>query len=320
VTATVVVIGAGLSGLVAAGELMNNGHHVIVLDKGRSPGGRLATRRIGDATFDHGAQFFTVRSPQFQNRVDQWVDAGLVDVWCRGFAGRDDGHARYATRGGMNALAKHLASGVDVRVNTLAFAVNAIDGRWSVQDDTDTRVTADAVVITTPVPQAMSLLIEHRTLVPRELWEVTYHPTLGLLVAIDGDSAVPAPGGVQDGDELFSMISDNRAKGISTAGALTFHANSQWSHDHYDRPNEELHDELLAAAQRWIGDATVVETQLKKWRFATPKTLWPEPCCPIVGGPGPLVLAGDAYGSAKVEGAYLSGWAAAQSVMSSLSS
>jgi renalase len=316
----VVIVGAGLAGLVAANELMAVGHQVTVLDKGRSVGGRLATRRMGDAIFDHGAQFFTVRSPQFRTAVDGWIDAGLVDVWCRGFAGREDGHPRYATRGGMNALAKHLAVGVDIRVNTLAFAVQAHEGRWSVQDDTDARYDADAVIVTTPVPQAMSLLIEHRTLVPQELWSVNYHPTLCLLIAIDGMSAVPSPGAVQDGDEVFSMISDNHAKGVSPVGALTFHANSTWSEANYERANDDVLAELLSHAQRWIGDATVVDSQLKKWRYATAKTLWPEPFCAVAGGPGPLVLAGDAYGSAKVEGAYLSGVAAAHCVMSSLNS
>jgi len=52
----VVVIGAGLAGLMSAQQLQESGHDVVVLDKGKSPGGRLATRRIGDATLDHGAQ------------------------------------------------------------------------------------------------------------------------------------------------------------------------------------------------------------------------------------------------------------------------
>ena len=68
-----VVVGAGLSGLVAAQTLQQDGHEVLVLDKGRSVGGRLATRRIGNATFDHGAQFFTVRNNAFAEHV--WLDA-----------------------------------------------------------------------------------------------------------------------------------------------------------------------------------------------------------------------------------------------------
>ena len=72
----VVIVGAGMSGLVAAQELVAAGVEVAVVDKGRSVGGRLATRRIGDARLDHGAQFFTVRTPAFQRRVDQWLDRG----------------------------------------------------------------------------------------------------------------------------------------------------------------------------------------------------------------------------------------------------
>ncbi|NDH45714.1 MAG: FAD-dependent oxidoreductase, partial [Actinobacteria bacterium] len=58
----VVVIGAGLAGLCAARDLVDAGHLVTVLEKSRASGGRCATRRIGNAVFDHGAQFFTVRS------------------------------------------------------------------------------------------------------------------------------------------------------------------------------------------------------------------------------------------------------------------
>ncbi|KAI8814198.1 hypothetical protein BJ742DRAFT_786782, partial [Cladochytrium replicatum] len=56
---TVVVVGGGLSGLTAARQLLKDGHHAIVLDKGRSVGGRCATRRIGlpgAIAVDSGAQ------------------------------------------------------------------------------------------------------------------------------------------------------------------------------------------------------------------------------------------------------------------------
>ena len=64
-TPSCVVVGAGISGLLAAQELTAAGWRVVVLDKGRGVGGRMATRRVGDGTFDHGAQFFTVRGERF---------------------------------------------------------------------------------------------------------------------------------------------------------------------------------------------------------------------------------------------------------------
>jgi len=59
-TAQVLVVGAGLAGLTAGRVLAAAGIDTVIVDKGLSVGGRLATRRIGDATLDHGAQFFTV--------------------------------------------------------------------------------------------------------------------------------------------------------------------------------------------------------------------------------------------------------------------
>ena len=49
---------------------------IFIVDKGRSVGGRLATRRIGPGRADHGAQFFTVRSDKFQGYVDRWQKVG----------------------------------------------------------------------------------------------------------------------------------------------------------------------------------------------------------------------------------------------------
>ncbi len=104
------IIGAGLAGLVAANQLAAEGVAVRIVDKGRSVGGRLATRRIGTAVLDHGAQFFTARSDAFVETVDGWLAAGVVEEWCRGFDDVSDGYPRYRSTGGMNQLAQHLRS------------------------------------------------------------------------------------------------------------------------------------------------------------------------------------------------------------------
>ena len=70
---SILIIGAGLSGLSAARRLGNVPRSVLIVDKGRSVGGRLATRRIDGGRADHGAQFFTVRDPAFQAIVDDWL-------------------------------------------------------------------------------------------------------------------------------------------------------------------------------------------------------------------------------------------------------
>ena len=79
---TVAVIGAGISGLTCARTLADHGVPVIVFEKSRGVGGRMATRRCEHgAAFDHGAQYFTVRDERFRVCVDSWLHDGLVQPW-----------------------------------------------------------------------------------------------------------------------------------------------------------------------------------------------------------------------------------------------
>ena len=106
---------------------------------------------------------------------------------------------------------------------------------------------------------------------------------------------------------MFSWIGDNQAKGISSIPAITFHANPTWSSAHWDDSLEDGLAQLTQAAQKYFGDAQIVASEYKKWRFATPRKVWPE----SFFASGTLVFAGDAFAGPKVEGAVLSGISAA---------
>jgi predicted NAD/FAD-dependent oxidoreductase len=313
----VVIVGAGLSGLVAARRLVEAGADVVVVDKGRSPGGRLATRRIGGATLDHGAQFFTVRTPAFQRQVDDWTARGLVTIWSHGFDAAD-GHPRHVAVAGMNSLAKDLAGGLDVRCSTMIFAIRpttagADTKRWHVVIDDGETLDADAVVVTTPLPQAFALLVDSGIDLDEALIRTDYDRTIALLATLDGPPAINAPGGIQAPTDDIGFIADNHAKGVSATPAITLHASASWSEAHWDDHLDDLGAALLELARPWLGSANVVETQIKKWRFATPRTPWPDPCW--TAADGTIVLAGDAFDGPRVEAAHNSGLAAAHALV-----
>ena len=337
----VAVVGAGLAGLMAARELRRHGHVVTVFDKGRSPGGRLATRRIGDARLDHGAQFFTVRSERFAAQVREWEADGVVFEWCDGFGPDADGHPRYAAHGGMNAIAKHLARDLDVRCESLVFSLHrgttsvgpqstvarsmgpesdgaapSTEPPWAVRLDDNTVHAADALIVTCPLPQTFSLLVSAEVPMPEALWRTDYDRTLALLVVLDRPSLVPSPGGLQT-DPSFTFIADHHAKGISPVPAVTFSANPAWSDDHWDDDPASAHDALLELARPYLGDAEIVESQLKRWRFATPRSIWPDAHWSPEGVPS-LAIAGDAFAGPRVEGAALSGMSAAEAIAAAL--
>jgi renalase len=301
----VVVVGAGLSGLVAARTLTDAGVDVVVLDKARGVGGRLATRRIGDARFDHGAQFFTVRGDEFRRLVEAAIADGVVEEWCRGF-GEPDGYPRYRGSGGMTGFAKWLARGLDVRTG-----VRVTDM---------TRYPADAYVVTAPVPQALALLAWSGMLPEPDLADrlgaFTYNATLALLAVLDRDPELPQPGAVQQPDHpLFTFIADNRAKGVSAKPAVTFHVGDAASRSRWHQTDGALLEALIADAAPWLGGAHVVEAQLMRWRYAGPAVPWPASHVVVREEPHRVVLAGDAFDGPKVEGAFRSGLAAARSLL-----
>ncbi len=333
----VLIIGAGLSGLVAASVLAEHGIRSLVLDKGRAPGGRLATRRLLSspgqlARADHGAQFFTVRSPDFAELVHQWRRAGIVREWCQGFSAAGDGHPRYCAEGGMNTIAKYLSSTLDVESEVTISSVQ--DGWLATGDDgrsdlpsTDPKGrswSAPVVLLSAPVPQSLALLDAGNVVLPAAdrtaLETISYARCLALMLVLDGSSTVPEPGGAQLSaaqDPMFSFVADNHRKGVSDAVTLTLHVHDAPSVSMWDEDRDETKAKLIAAARRWTGSASVVDAQLHGWKYARPLVSYPDACLASTGASGlPLVFIGDAFGGAKVEGAALSGLAGAEHVLS----
>jgi hypothetical protein len=101
-------------------------------------------------------------------------------------------------------------------------------------------------------------------------------------------------------------------KGISAEPAVTIHATHAFSLQHWDRDRQESGRALLDAATPWLG-AAITTFQVHGWRYSKPMRVDAAPCVLVCQSP-PLVLAGDAFAGPRVEGAALSGWAAAQAV------
>ena len=321
-----VVVGAGISGLLAAQELQAAGWQVTVLDKGRGVGGRMATRRFGGASFDHGAQFFTVRDDRFEKLVEGWLAAGAAAEWSRGFANAEgprdpDGHPRYRGSEGMTSIPKLLAEGLDVRTGERAVSVEQSDRGWMVVCESGETVSGDALLLTAPVPQSLALANSGNYGLEdgmrRQLEEVSYDPCLAVMALLEGPSPVPEPGGVQLKDEPLDWIGDNARKGISERPGLTIHAGPGWSRGHYEDAEEDITRSLLSLAGEQLGAdlaSATVETSLARWRYSWVTSSHPEPCLVASEEPA-LVFCGDGFGQPKVEGAALSGLAAADRLL-----
>ncbi len=318
------IIGAGIAGLMAAHTLQGQGWSVVVLDKGRGVGGRMATRRIDDGVFDHGAQFFTVRDPRIQKWVDSWLAEGIAVEWTRGFTNasgetQNDGHPRYRGAEGMTSIAKHLAKGLDIWLDQKVTKISAQNSLWEIQTEKVT-FTSDMLIMTPPVPQSLALLDIGQVMLPAEaraaLDEIEYHRCIAVMVLLHEPSGIPSPGGIQINDEPISWIGDNFQKGISGAYGATIHAAPIFSQTHWETDTIEVAHLLVEASEKWIS-ADVKKFEVHRWRYSHPIQLHNESCL-FVDSPAPLVFAGDAFAGPRVEGAALSGLSAAEKLLKSV--
>ena len=316
-----IVIGAGLSGLVAARTLQDAGVRVTVLEKEEKVGGRMRTDLVEDGVFDHGAQFFTVRSDRFEEMVEGWISAGVAEEWTRGFADasgeyREDGHPRYKGTRGMTGIAEHLAVDLAVLTDMEVSRLRRSERSWEVVAGGSVQA-ADTLVITPP--SALALVDDSEVPLPGEVRQVLenidYTPCIAVMALLDGPGEVPDPGGVQVGSDPLFWVADNKKKGISGVPAVTVHAGPEFSREHAHSDDATIARLLLDEAKDYVRTG-VRETAVYRWEYSQPTNPHDEPFV-YVEGPPPLIFCGDAYAGPKVEGAVTSGLAAARKLLES---
>ena len=133
------------------------------------------------------------------------------------------------------------------------------------------------------------------------------------MAVLDGSSRLLPPGGLVPDRGPIAWIADNQLKGISAEPAVTIHATHAFSLEHWDRDRQESGRGLLSAAAEWLG-AGIKTFQVHGWRYSKPIQIDEQPCVILSQSP-PLVLAGDAFAGPRVEGAAISGWAAAEAIL-----
>lgn len=311
--APIVIVGAGLSGIMAARTLKENGYqNIILIEKSRSAGGRMATRRIEKGKADHGAQFFTVRTEKFQTFVDEWLAKGSIKHWFG-----DDYH-RYLSVDGMNAFAKKLAADILVRLQTRITEINKNATGYTLKTDENEVIHAKAVIVTTPAPQAKVLLesgdLQVDVSVLQKLEAIVFQPCFVGLFHLQQPTSLPKNGHLDsEFPEGVLRIVDHQKKGISEMPTVSVYMTGEWSKAHYDIGDEAVLEKIKQVTHAYIDFDSVISSQLKKWRYAEAVQFLREPFL-NTNLEHPLLVAGDAFlhphdiaNRTRLESAFISG-------------
>ena len=311
----VLIVGAGIAGLTAADTLRRAGVVSVLVDKSRAVGGRMATRTIGEARFDHGAQHFSIRSEALAAVTQEWREAGRMHEWYR----TTNLEPRYVGTGGMRRIPEFLAESLDVRTG-IAIERLDLDGAEPAGVGTGgERIQASAFIVTPPVPQTLALLKASRVDTPdatrKALSAIEYRACLAVMMQLDGPSDL-AEGHRSEVAESIAWMADNAHKGTSATPAITVHSTSRFATNYLEANPEDWTDRLIVASQPHLSGRITAATG-HRWRYAEPTTII-EQGCAVLDTRVPVVLAGEVFAGAKIEGAMLSGLAAASSILERL--
>ncbi len=305
------IIGGGMAGLSCAVQLAQHGFASRIFDKGRGPGGRMATRRVAvgerEVQFDHGAQYFTARDPAFVAVCSAWQADGVVAPWPAAGTGAMVGTP------GMNAPLKQMAHGVDVLWAQQIDHITLENGLWRVQG-ADMTEYFERLVVAVPAEQAAQLLASAAPALADEASRAVSDPCWAVMAVF----AAPLP---VSGDTIrgagakVSWAARNGAKpGRAAAESWVIHASPDYSRAILEQTAEEAGAQILAQffVQAGIAPARPVHLAAHRWRYAMaapasgPSARWDAGL--------QIGVAGDWLVSPRVEGAFLSGRALAEMI------
>lgn len=323
----IAVIGAGISGSFAARTLVDHGAEIVVFEKSRGAGGRMATRRTDVATFDHGAQYFTVRDRRFQRLVASWIEQGLVAEWQGDFVTIEAGVVqaerkptpRYVAVPGMSALARYLLEEVQVTGETRIENVEREGERFLLLDAAGVRHGPfDRVISTAPGPQTARLFALDPQLAAAA-GMARMNPCFAAMVVLPQRLPVGWSGAFPR-NSFLSWLARNGTKPHRDAAreALVLHASGDWTTTHLDEDPQAVAGWMLQEFWRVTGlpPEDPVHLAAHRWMYAIPDPALPQPF--LSDRAATLVAAGDWTGGPRVEGAFLAGMSAAGAILRSL--
>ena len=154
-----IIIGAGAAGLTCAKQLLRNGFTVSIFDKSRGVGGRIATRRIKNGTFNHGAS----RIPNFRNHNNLPKDLiNLLETAARQriLIPQDNYFTSFAS---MKTFTTYLSEGIDIKKDSEITSVRRLNSGIELhfKDSPKIQLNQEFLIFAIPQPQVLNLLNNH---------------------------------------------------------------------------------------------------------------------------------------------------------------
>jgi hypothetical protein len=330
------IVGTGMAAAACARELAAAGLSVVLFEKSRGVGGRMATRRAEwaeadgasrRARFDHGAPGFGVHGEDFRRFVDGARRDGLLVPWTPRLAPRSH-HPLEPTQlwlptPDMPALCRALLAGLPVHTGCTVDTLRRTPAGWSLgSGGASVGDGLAALLVTAPPPQAAALLQAAKPEWAERARALEMLPGWTLMGTSDDDAPATEPAwdlAWAPHPVLATVLRDDRKPGREPRPGVAHwvvHADATWSRTHLEAEPAQVQALLQAALGEWLGRPLRWQhAAVHRWRYATAPRAAASPAPCWWDADAGLGVAGDALGGSGVEGAWRSGTELARRVL-----
>jgi len=304
-----IILGSGVAGLAAAQCAQNYGKTVLLVDKGRRLGGRVATRRKDGFVFNHGTQFVTATGAAFASLLGHARRFGCLTDWQ--VSPNKTVQIGLPT---MRDLPQFIAKGLDIHQQTEITSIARHGEAISFFDKDGLVACGHQAIITAPSPQSARLLAAPYPELAATASLASYEPCWTIMLGLENDDGItPMPlrdetAGIQFAALETSRQNHQRVAAEQIRPALTIQASGAWSQQHLETDPQDVIDSLTAIWQDITGHrlGTIVDATAHRWRYAKVSMAAPETAARL-SNDQKLALAGDWLGGPRVEQAFDSG-------------
>jgi hypothetical protein len=319
---SIAVIGGGIAGLACAWELARADAKVTLFERSRGLGGRLATRRQGQFTFDHGTQFITARGRPFTKFIEVAARAGVVAQWRPRLL--EDQRSWDAPieewlvgTPGMSSLLRPLTRGIELQTGVSVHELVQGQRGWELQTDSgrENRIF-NGLAVAVPAPQALTLLGPHGRAF-RRLVDVEMAPCWALMAAFDQPLPLTtAAFRWTTGPFTWAACNSSKPGRPQSPQTWVAHASAEWSRQNLNADARDAAPMLFDALGAALGVSLPAPARLEahRWRHARVEKPLGVPC--LIDEEVRAGACGDWCSAPRVEAAFDSGRALAHSMLS----
>ena len=276
----IAILGAGIAG-VATARLLSGVAATVLFDKARGVGGRMSVRRKEPFSYDHGAQYFTARTVEFQQFIRPAIDSGWIKRWDARYVSLDkdsvvakknwhDDEPRYVGVPGMNSLVKHLSEGLTIHTNTKISSLKRQKEFWDLLDDQgNVHQGFDWVITTVPSPQAAELLtpsFRHY----EDIRNIRMRPCFALMLGFSAKFPLEFDAAHVTNTNISWIAVNSSKPGRSNLPTLVVHSTERYAEEHLESDRDLVMKALCAETSHIIGrDVRGADSKvLHAWHFA----------------------------------------------------